>query len=496
MNYKTILYTLGIIFQAEGGFLLLPFLCGLFYQEYWVSLIYFVWGNLCFWIGTLLSYRKPEDTSYTPKDAMVITALSWILISLLGSVPFILAGEITNPIDAFFETVSGFTTTGSTIIPNLDLISKASLFWRSFTHWIGGMGVLVFLLAFLPTASATFMNLMVAESPGPEVSKLVPKVKDTAKSLYKIYFWMTIVQLLLLLAAQMPIFDAITLTMGTAGTGGFAVRSTGFDDYTVLQQFIIAVFMMLFGINFTFYFLVFYAKKWKEAWHMEEVRTYLAIIFLVTAVIGVTIHSIFPNWLLSFHHSFFTVASIITTTGYSTVDFNVWPTLTLVLVVAIMFVGACAGSTGGGIKVSRFSVATKNMTKPFRSILHPGRIWHVRMDHKPVPKDTIEGINTFFILYLVIFFVCFLIVSYEGKDLVTTFTAVAATLNNIGPGLGEVGPMGTFAGLSNVSKLTLSFAMLAGRLELLPMILLWIPSFWITTRKVSQRQMAREQEKK
>ncbi|MDE5757718.1 MAG: TrkH family potassium uptake protein, partial [Allobaculum sp.] len=384
MNRRAILYILGVICQAEGFFMFLPGFCGYIFGEFDVGTIYLLWGLVCIVVGFLICQVKAKATNfrYTPQEAMLITALAWILLSVLGCVPFLLAGEIANPIDAFFETVSGFTTTGSTIIPNLDVISKASLFWRSFTHWIGGMGVLVFLLALLPIPSATFMNLMAAESPGPEVSKLVPRVQVTAKYLYLMYIVLTILELILLLVWGMDLFDAITLTMGTAGTGGFAVRASGFDDYTQAQQFIIAIFMLLFGINFTWYFFLV-NKKWREAIKMQEVWAYLGIIVFVTIAIVVSL-----MWVggydftlgQAFHHVFFTVVSLITTTGYATVDFNFWPTVALVLLVMIMFIGACAGSTGGGIKVSRFLVSFKGIRKQFGLIAHPKRIATVRLD--------------------------------------------------------------------------------------------------------------------
>lgn len=502
MNRRAILYILGVICQAEGFFMFLPGFCGYLFNEFEVGTIYLLWGLVCIFIGFLICQVKSNATNfrYTPQEAMLITALAWILLSVLGCVPFLWAGEITNPIDAFFETVSGFTTTGSTIIPNLDVISKASLFWRSFTHWIGGMGVLVFLLALLPIPSATFMNLMAAESPGPEVSKLVPRVQVTAKYLYLMYIVLTIVELILLLVWGMDLFDAITLTMGTAGTGGFAVRASGFDDYTQAQQFIIAVFMLLFGINFTWYFFLV-NKKWREAIKMQEVWAYLGIIGLVTIAIVVSL-----MWAggydftldQAFHHVFFTVVSLITTTGYATVDFNFWPTVALILLVMIMFIGACAGSTGGGIKVSRFLVSFKGIRKQFGLIAHPKRIATVRLDGKPVAHETVRSINTFLAVYLVVFTVCLILVALNGKDLVTSFTAVAATLNNIGPGLGEVGPMGTFAGFNDFSKLVLSFAMLAGRLELFPMlVLLFYPSIWknLYIRK-DQRKAAKVRKEK
>lgn len=491
MNFRVVIYILGQVCKAEAAFLLLPALCALCYQEYSIVLIYFLCALLCLVIGFFMTLKKPVNSRIRPREGMAVTGLAWILLSVLGCLPFLLSGEIPNPIDAFFETVSGFTTTGSTIIEDLSLISKGSLFWRSFTHWIGGMGVLVFLLALLPSTSASFMNLMIAESPGPDVSKLVPKIRDTAKTLYLMYFVLTVIEIVLLLLAGMPLFDTLTLSMGTAGTGGFAVRASGFSDYTMLQTGIIAVFMMLFGINFSFYFLLL-RRRWKEAFHMEEVITYLSIIVAVTTIIVVSIHMLFPDLLQAIHHVFFTVSSIITTTGYATVDFNTWTPLARTLLVMIMFIGACAGSTGGGIKVSRFNVMFKGIRKEFRMLLHPGRISKVRMDGRPVAHETVRSINVFLAIYLLVFVACLLLITMDGRDLVTNFTAVAATLNNIGPGLGEVGPMGTFAGFSNFSKLVLSFAMLAGRLELLPILLLMLPGMWKGARKSARRQLQEE----
>lgn len=493
MNLRAIGYILGQVCKAEAAFLLLPMICALCYSESRIALIYFLCALLSLTIGFFLTLKKPENGRIRPREGMIATALAWILMSVIGCLPFLMAGEIASPIDAFFETVSGFTTTGSTIIEDLGTISYGSLFWRSFTHWIGGMGVLVFLLALLPSTSASFMNLMIAESPGPDVSKLVPKVRDTAKYLYLMYIGLTLIEIVLLLFAGMPLFDTLTLSMGTAGTGGFSVRASGFADYTMLQQAIIAIFMMLFGINFSFYFLIL-TRKWKQAFHMEEVLTYLAIILATVTIIVLSINTFFPSILEAIHHVFFTVSSIITTTGYATVDFNLWSPLAKTLLVMIMFVGACAGSTGGGIKVSRFNVMFKGIGKEIRMLVHPGRVSKVRMDGKPIAHETVRSINVFLSIYLLVFVGCLLLITIDGKDLETNFTAVAATLNNIGPSLGEVGPMSTFAGFSGFSKLVLSFAMLAGRLELLPILLLFVPGMWRGTRREARRRLQDERQ--
>lgn len=481
MNLSVIRFVLGLVCLFEGGFLSLPMITALIYQENEIAKIYLGVALLCIVLGILLLYKADRSRRMRPAEGMVAVALSWLVLSLLGALPFWLSGEMPNYVDAFFETVSGFTTTGSTILYDLDSISYASRFWRSFTHWIGGMGVLVFLLALLPGMGASFMNLMMAESPGYDVSKMVPKVRNTAKTLYLIYFGITLVELVLLLLAGMEFFDAITLTMGTAGTGGFAVRSSGFDDYTMLQTGIIAVFMVLFGINFNFYFLLL-RKKFRTAFHIEEVLTYLTIIAISVLLITLSVHGMFDSWFEAFHHVFFTVASIITTTGYATKDFTAWPVFAQTLLLLLMFCGACAGSTGGGIKVGRFNILFKGIKKEFQTLVHPRSVHKVRMDGKPIAHNIVRSTNVFLAIYAFVFVISLILITLDNKDFVTSFSAVAATVNNIGPGLGAVGPMANFAEFSSLSKLVLSFDMLAGRLELLPMILLCIPSLWLSRR--------------
>lgn len=480
MNFYIIAYILGCVCLFEGVFMVLPLITALIYHETNLIITYLICIAICLAAGGLLVlFGGKHRKNLRSKEGMIAVALSWIVLSLLGSLPFLISGEIPYFADAFFETVSGFTTTGSTILTDVGAMSYANRFWRSFTHWVGGMGVLVFILALMPARGGGFMNLMTAESPGPDVSKLVPRLRDTALMLYVIYFGMTIIQLILLLLAGMPFFDAITLTMGTAGTGGFAVRSDGFDSYTMLQTGIIAVFMLLFGINFNFYFLVLRGKL-KQAFRMEEVLTYLGIIAISVILIVFVSWRLFPDLFYAIHHIFFTVSSIITTTGYSTVDFNQWPATALIILVLLMICGACAGSTGGGFKVSRINIILKGIRKEFHTLIHPRSVRKVRMDGKVIPHEVVRSVNVFLAIYICVFVVSLILISFDGKDLVTTFTSVAATLNNIGPGLGEVGPTGSFAGYSDFSKLVLSFDMLAGRLELLPLILLFLPSMWMS----------------
>ncbi len=488
MNYFVLFYILGTVCLFEGAFMLVPLITALIYQEYSIAVVYVLCILMCCLIGGVLLVISGNNRQIHAKEGMIAVALSWLVLSLLGALPFFISQEIPSYIDAFFETVSGFTTTGSTILTDVGKMSYANRIWRSFTHWVGGMGVIVFILSLLPSKGGGFMNLMTAESPGPDVSKIVPKVRDTAKTLYIIYIGMTLIQLVLLLLAGMELFDAITLTMGTAGTGGFAVRSDGFASYTLLQTGIIAVFMMLFGINFSFYVLLLRGKV-KQAIRMEEVLSYLGIILASVTIIVISVRSLFPDLFLAIHHVFFTVSSIITTTGYATVDFNQWAPVAQIILVLLMICGACAGSTGGGFKVSRINIVLKGIKKEFSTLIHPRSVKKVRMDGKPIPHEIVRSVNVFLAIYICVFVVSLILISIDGKDLVTNFTAVAATLNNIGPGLGEVGPMGSFAHFSPFAKLVFSFDRLAGRLELLPLLLLFLPSMWLvrSRRKTSDR---------
>ncbi|MDO4343316.1 MAG: TrkH family potassium uptake protein [Eubacteriales bacterium] len=485
MNYQIIRYMLGYVCYFEAAFLALPVLVGLIYGEFQVCAAYAASALLCAVLGVVFTFRKPKDRRLYTKEGLVTVALCWIVLSLLGAVPFYISGEIPFYVDALFETVSGFTTTGSSILMDVEAMSHAGLFWRSFTHWIGGMGVLVFILAILPLKGGAFMNLMKAESPGPSVSKMVPRLRDTAIFLYAIYMGMTLLQFVLLLLGGMPVFDAITLTMGTAGTGGFAVKNTGIADYTVYQQAVITIFMILFGVNFNTYFLLV-RKKPKQALKSEEVRTYLAIIAVSVAVITINILPMFPNLFQALHHAAFQVGSIITTTGYSTRDFNQWPPLSKTILMILVFIGACAGSTGGGIKVSRIVIMVKGIGKEIKMLLHPRSVYKVRMDGRMIEHEVVRSVNVYLAIYVLVFVGSLLIITLDEKDLVTNFTAVGVTLNNIGPGLEVVGPAGNFSSFSPLSKLVLCLDMLAGRLELFPMLMLFVPSVW-KRRKTAKR---------
>ena len=476
MNLSIIRYIIGSVLAIEGV-LMTPFsLVGLIYHEKegWA---YLAVGLLTLTLGLLLRRKKPESTVFYLKEGCVSTALCWVAMSVLGGLPFLLTGEIGSFTDALFETVSGFTTTGASILVDVEALSHPSLLWRSFTHWIGGMGVLVFVLAVLPMNGGSHMNLMRAESPGPSVGKLVPKVRYTARILYLIYIAMTVVMLLFLLPGDMNLFEALNTCFGTAGTGGFAIKRDSMASYSVYTQWVVTIFMILFGINFNAYYFLLLGRL-KEAFTMEEVRGYLLIIAGAVAIIFCNILHQCAGAFDALTKAAFQVASIITTSGYATCDFDLWPAASRVVLVLLMFVGACAGSTGGGIKVSRFQIALKTIRKELGSFVHPKSIKKLQMDGKPIEHEVVRSTNVYFLTYLLLFALFTLLVSLEGQDLVTTFTAVATTFNNVGPGLGAVGPMYSFAGLTNLSKWVLTFAMLAGRLELFPMLMLFHPTLW------------------
>lgn len=476
MNYSIIIYIIGWILKAEAALLVLPALTAIIYKEtaIWSFVITIL---ICFGIGMLLTWKKPKNKIFYVKEGFVTAAFSWIVLSCMGAVPFLISGSIANPVDALFETVSGFTTTGASILADVESLPYSIIFWRSFTHWIGGMGVLVLLLSLLPLAGGSHMNLMKAESPGPSVSRLVPKVQSTAKILYGIYLFITVIEVILLLLGGASLFDSLTISFGTAGTGGFGIKNDSMTSYSVYIQVVVTIFMILFGVNFNAYFLLM-MKKPKKAIFNEEVLWYFGIILASILLIAWNIRGYYANILTALQQSAFQVGSIITTTGYATADFNLWPAFSKTILVILMFVGACAGSTGGGIKVSRLVILFKTIRKEFHQFLHPRSVRKVIMDGKVVEHEVIRTINVFMVAYFLIFTISVLLISLDNYDLVTNFTAVAATFNNIGPGLELVGPTQNFGLLSNGSKLVLIFDMLAGRLELFPLLLLFVRDTW------------------
>lgn len=487
MNRSIIYYILGQVLKIEALLMLLPCLVAIIYWE--TTGVYFVITlALCGLVGIALTFRKPDSFVFYLKEGCIATALSWLVLSIFGCIPFVISSEIPSFTDALFETISGFTTTGASILNDIESLSHCMLFWRSFTHWIGGMGVLVFLLAILPLTGGSNMNLMRAESPGPSVGKLVPKVRYTARILYYIYFGLTVTEAFLLLIGGMDLFEALTISFGTTGTGGFGILNDSAVSYSPYHQWVITIFMILSGVNFNaYYFLLF--KNWKLAFKMEEVKYYLILIGVSTIFIfGQLMHfSIYTNGFEAFRHSAFQVASIITSTGFSTADFDIWPQTSRMLLVMLMFVGACAGSTGGGIKVSRFVITIKTIGRELTSYIHPKSVKKINMDEKPVDADTIRSIGVYFITFTMVYVISLFLISLEGKDLVTDFTAVVATLNNIGPGLSLVGPTQNFSCFTAFSKYVLMFDMLAGRLELFPLLLVFHPailkSFFTRSKK-------------
>lgn len=476
MNSSMIRFILGHVITIESYLLLLPCIVAVIYQEK-QGLVFFGVASLCFILGHLFTYKKPSSGVFYLKEGCIATALSWIILSIFGCLPFYIGNEIPSFTDALFETISGFTTTGASILSNVEALSYCSLFWRSFTHWIGGMGVLVFLLAVLPLSGGSHINLMRAESPGPSVGKLVPKVHQTARILYLIYIGLTVAEFILLLLGHMPVFDAITTSFGTAGTGGFGIRNDSIASYSSYNQWVITAFMIFFGINFNAFYLILFGNIGK-AFHMEEIRYYfLTIIGAITIIMFDTIH-ISANFMDALKHTSFQVASIITTTGFSTTDFDAWSQTSRTILVLLMFIGACAGSTGGGIKVSRFVILIKTFRKEIHSYIHPKSVRKLKMDNKPIEHDVVRSVNVYFITFILIFTASVLLISFDDNGLTTNFTAVAATINNIGPGLDLVGPTQNFGFFSDFSKYVLMFDMLAGRLELFPLLILFYPGVW------------------
>lgn len=487
MNFGFIKYIIGWILNFQSVFLLVPCIVAMIYNE--KSGIAFLLSSLIsFAIGALFTRKKPGNRSFYAKEGFVSVALGWIALSVSGALPFLISGEIPDVFNALFESISGYTTTGATILSDVESLSKCMLFWRSFTHWVGGMGVLVFVLCILPLADGNNMHLMRAESPGPSVGKLVPRVRSTATILYGIYTALTVIECILLLFGKMSLFDAITTSMATAGTGGFGIKNDSMASYSMYIQNVVAVFMFIFGVNFNIYFLLL-VRKPKEVLQSEELRTYLAIVLISTLIIGFNISSSFSTIGTSIQQAFFQVTSIITSTGFSTVDFNHWPELSKFILIGLMFMGACAGSTCGGIKISRIIIAWKNLKNEISSFVHPKRVQIIRLEGRKVGNDVVKSVNVYFVLYFLIFIASVFLISIENRSFETNFTSVVATLNNIGPGLDGVGPMENFGGFNPLSKCVFMFGMLAGRLELIPMIILFSPWMWRKGRSHSQKSL-------
>ncbi len=477
MNRRMTTYILGRMLGVEALVLLIPALVSVIYgEEGWKAFL--LTSGILVLLYVLLGRKKPEDSTIYGKDGFIIIACAWILWSVFGALPFYISGEIPSYVDAVFETVSGFTTTGSTILTDIEGLSKGMNFWRCLTHWIGGMGVLVFVMVIVSLEDRNSMHLMRAEVPGPETDKLVPKARDTAKILYSMYFVLTVAEIILLLVGGMSLYDSIIHSFSTAGTGGFSSRNSSIAFYdSAYIDGVITVFMILFGINFNVYYLLL-LKKVKDVFKNEEVRAYLGVIIGATLLITINILSIYEKPLKAFRYAVFQVASIITTTGFVTADFNLWPMLSQCILLGLMVLGACAGSTGGGMKVARILILLKSVKRELKRLLHPKSVAIVKVNGKKVKDETLQGVYVYFICYIAIFMVSVLLISLNNFDFATTFSGVLTTMNNVGPGIAAVGPIENFAAFSDFSKIIFCLNMLIGRLEIFPFLVLFSPNLW------------------
>ncbi len=478
MNRRMIFYVIGQIINIEAALLLLPAVVSLYYQESGSLTACLITAGVALAIGLMLTLlSRPGNHLIYAKDGFVIVTLAWLALSAIGALPFVISGEIPHYADAFFETVSGFTTTGASVLIDVESLSHGLLFWRSFTHWIGGMGVLVFVMAIIPNISDRSIHMIRAEMPGPIVGKLVPKLKDTAKILYLIYIAMTLLETIFLLCGGMSLFDSLLHAFGTAGTGGFGIKADSIAGYSPYLQWVITIFMFLFGINFNLYYLML-IRRFRSAFRSTEMWIYIGLVAISVAAITVNIYPVYQNLAESLRLSAFQVSSIVTTTGYSTADFNLWPELSKGILFFLMFIGGCAGSTAGGLKISRVMILLKMIRRELKQMLHPRSVSVVKMEGKPLDEATLNSTSAYFILYIICFCAIFFFLCFEPFDFAANFSATAACFNNVGPGFGAVGPMASYHDYSALSKTVLSFAMLFGRLEIFPLLLTFSPSTW------------------
>ena len=477
MNRKFVFRLLGKLLMVTSALMVLPLIVSIIYkEECYTSFLLSMGISLA--IGFPLTvFCKTEDRVIYAKEGFVIVALSWLSMSAIGALPFFLSGEIPNYVDAFFETVSGFTTTGASILTDVEAMSHGILFWRSFTHWVGGMGVLVFVMAIIPASTDRSIHILRAEVPGPIVGKFVPKMRDTAIILYLIYIVLTVIEIVMLLIGGMPLFDSLIHAFGTAGTGGFGIKSDSIASYSPYLQWVVTVFMMIFGVNFNLYYLLL-IKKTKSVFRSEELWTYIGIGIVSTAVIAFNIRDMYSTLGETIRFSSFQVATIITTTGYATTDFNLWPELSKTILLLLMFIGSCAGSTAGGLKISRVILLFKMIRREIKNLIHPRAVSVVRFEGKKIDDPVLKSLSAYFAIYIACFVAVFILISFDGFDIVTNFSASAACFNNIGPGLNAVGPAANYAGYSVFSKIVLSFAMLLGRLEIYPILFVMSRSAW------------------
>ena len=479
MNKKMVFRTVGRLAQIVAILLLIPAVVAIIYGETKQLFAFVITAALAFGTGALISLlTRTQNRVIYAKDGFAITALAWIVMALIGAVPFVISGDIPSYVDAVFETVSGFTTTGASILADVEAMSQSMLFWRSFTHWIGGMGVLVFVMAVIPNFTDRSIHIMRAEMPGPIIGKLVPRVKDTAKILYLIYIFLTLLQIVLLLAGGMNLFDSLVHSFATAGTGGFGIKSDSIASYNPYCQWVIAIFMLIFGVNFNLYYLLL-LRRIRTALKSSELWCYISIVALSVVAITANIMPIYKNFSISLRNSFFQVASIISTTGFATVNFDLWPSLSKAVLFLLMISGACAGSTAGGLKVSRTVMLFKSVAKEIKKMIHPRSVGKIHFEGKPMEESALNSVSTYFVIYMICFFAIFLLIAFEPFGFESNFSAVAACFNNVGPGFGAVGPASNYGSYTDFSKIVLSFAMLLGRLEIFPIIIFLSPRSWV-----------------
>ncbi len=477
MNVKMVFNTVGTLLRVEAALLLLPLAVSFYFNEN-LSWVYGVVMAILLFVSFLMKFPKLESKRIYAREGFVIVALSWILLSFFGSLPFVLSGAIPSIVDAFFETVSGFTTTGATILSDIEILPKSVLFWRAFTHWVGGMGILVFVLAFLPQKDMQSMHVMRAEVPGPRVGKLVAKTMVTARILYLIYTAITLSLIIALMLCDMPLFDSVTNALSTAGTGGFCIRNDSIAYYdNVAIEIVLTIGMLAFGINFNLFYLIL-IKQFARAFKSEELWTYIGIIAASVLAIAINIYPLVQSAGTALRQAGFQVASIITTTGFLTADISQWPTFSKMIIVFLMIIGSCAGSTGGGLKVGRALILFKVVKRELRRALNPRRVKCIKLDGEALDKDTISATSTYFVAYIFIMLVSFALISINGYDLTCSVVSVISCLNNVGPSFSNMAAVNSFADFSVFSKIILSIDMLIGRLEIIPMILLFMPATW------------------
>lgn len=477
MNLKMVVKTIGRLLQAEALFMLFPLFVSIYYKEN-LLYVYAIVISLLLVTGTIMTLPKPKTRTIYAREGFLIVSLSWILMSLFGALPFMISGEIPSVIDAIFETVSGFTTTGTTILVDIESMSKSLLFWRAFTHWLGGMGIIVFVLAFLPQKDMQSMHIMRAEVPGPSVGKLVSKTTVTARILYIMYGVLTFAEIIALLCCDMPLFDSVTTALSTAGTGGFAIKNASIAAYNSLSiEIVVSLFMLLFGVNFNLYYLMI-MKQFKRAIKSEELWTYIGIVVVSTGIIAINILPLVNSFGEALRQSGFQVAALITTTGFGTADLGAWPTLSQFIVVMLMFSGACTGSTGGGLKVGRIMILVKTVLRELKRAINPRSVKSIKLDGALVDKEVISTTSIYFTVYMILIAISTFLISLDKVDMMASATSVISCINNIGPALSSDGMISHFADFSNFSKIVFIADMLIGRLEIFPMIIIFMPATW------------------